>query len=150
MQIRRLLFENLSWKFLSLGIAILVWYGARLFMREDISPLVSPLQPYGTRDFPNLPVRVLASAKTNIPVRIHPPSILVRVGGDITLLDRITQQDVVAFVDLTDPPVDSPTTNRVELRLPPSVRFISTIPERVVVSPAPPANAQPKQPFADK
>jgi hypothetical protein len=135
MRLRLLLLENLSWKLLSLGLAILIWYGAHLFMREDIRPMVRPLQPYATRDFPNLTVRILSPGKTINPVRIQPPTILVRVGGDLTLLDRLTDQDPIAFIELPDAPLEGPITNRVEIRLPQSVRLLSSIPEKVVVSP---------------
>lgn len=138
MHLRALILENLSWKLLSLGLAILIWYGAHLFMREDIRPMVRPLQPYGTRDFTQLPVRILAAGRAASPVRIDPATILVRVGGDLTLLERMNIQDAVAFVEMPDSVLDGPVTNRIEIRLPPSIRLVSVIPERVVVSPITP------------
>ncbi|MBL9126678.1 MAG: hypothetical protein JNL97_03475 [Verrucomicrobiales bacterium] len=138
MRLRQLVFDNLSWKLLSLGLAILIWYGAHLFMREDIRPMVRPLQPYGVRDFPSLPVRILTPGKVASPVRVVPSTILVRVGGDLTSLDRLTEQDTVAFVEMPETPITEPITNRVEVRLPPSLRLLSAIPERVVISPIQP------------
>lgn len=138
MRLRHLILDNLSWKLLSLGLAVLIWYGAHLFMREDIRPMVRPLQPYGTRDFPALPVRILTPGKIAAPVRVSPPTILVRVGGDLTSLDRLTEQDAVAFVEMPESPLTEPMTNRVEIRLPPSLRLLSAIPERVVISPIQP------------
>jgi|GEM_PF-2777711 len=138
MRLQHMILDNLSWKLLSLGLAVLIWYGAHLFMREDIRPMVRPLQPYATRDFPTLSVRVLSPGKSANPVRIDPPTIFVRVGGDLTLLDRLTENDAVAFVELPDSPLDGPITNRVEIRLPQSVRLLSTLPEKVVISPTTP------------
>ena len=138
MRLRPLILDNLSWKLLSLGLAVLIWYGAHLFMREDIRPMVGPLQAFGTRDFLALPVRILAPGISANPVRIHPPTILVRVGGDLTLLERLTDQDPIAFVEMPDAPLVGPVTNRVEIRLPPSLRLVSAIPERVIISPVVP------------
>ncbi len=137
MRLRNIILDNFSWKLLSLGLAVLIWYGAHLFMREDIRPMVRPLQPYGTRDFPALTVRILTPGKSPNPVRIQPPTIPVRVGGDLTLLERMTEQDPIAFVELPDAPLSVPVTNRVEIRLPPSLRLVSAIPEKVVISPSP-------------
>ncbi len=138
MNLRHLIFNNLGWRLLSLGLAILIWYGASLFMGEDNRPVVRSFQPYGTRDFPRLPVRILTTGTDAAPVRIQPDTILIRVGGDLSLLDRLTEQDTVAFVEMPDTPLAGPITNRVEVRLPPSLRLVSLIPERVVISPAPP------------
>ncbi len=130
--------NNLSWKFLSLGLAVLIWYGAHLFMREDIRPMVGSLQPYGTRDFPTLPVRILSPTTPVQSVRITPSTLLVRIGGDLTLLERLTEQDPIVFVELPDIPIVDPITNRVEIRLPPSLRLIGAFPDRVVIRPANP------------
>lgn len=138
MRLRHLIFDNFYWKMLSLALAMIIWYGAHMFMREDIRPIVRPLQPYGTRDFPALAVRVLTPGKSASPVRVQPSTILVRVGGDLTSLDRVTEQDAIAYVELPETPLTEPITNRVEVKLPPSLRLLSAIPDRVVISPLPP------------
>jgi hypothetical protein len=113
------LLDNLSWKLLSLTLALLIWSGARLFMRQEIRPLVHPLAALATRDFRDLPVRLLTPNALTIPVRIDPPTVLVRVGGEYSILERLTDQDALAFVELTPELFQTPVTNRIEVRLPP-------------------------------
>ncbi|MGE3310749.1 MAG: hypothetical protein AB7O66_12335 [Limisphaerales bacterium] len=131
-------FDNLSWKFLSLGLAVLIWYGAHLFMHDDIRPMVGSLQAYGTRDFPTISVRVLGPPNPVQSVRITPATILVRVGGDLALLERLTEQDPIVFVELPDVPIVDAITNRLEIRLPPSIRLVGAFPDRVVIRPPTP------------
>lgn len=135
MSARSLFLENLSWKLLSLTLALLIWSGARLFMRQEIRPLAHPLAALGSRDFRDLPVRLLTPNALTLPVRIDPPTVLVRVGGEYSILERLTEQDALAFVELTPELFQTPVTNRIEVRLPPSVRVLSIAPERVVISP---------------
>lgn len=138
MRFRQLILDNLSWKLLSLGLAVLIWYGAHLFMGEEIRPRTRPLPPYGTRDFPSLAVRILTPGNTAYPVEINPPHVFVRIGGDLTILDRLTDDDPIAYVEMPEAPITAAITNRVELHLAPSLRLLSAIPEQVVITPAPP------------
>lgn len=136
---RALIFDNLSWKLLSLTLAILIWYGARQFMHDDIRPIVQPLQPQATRDFQDLPIRILSPGLAVGAVRVEPSSVFIRIGGEISLLDRLSEKDPLVFIELPANLADGPVTNRVEVRLPPGVRLLSVIPERVIVrQPAPP------------
>lgn len=136
MSTRSLLLDNLSWKLLSLTLALLIWSGARLFMHQEIQPLGShPLAPLASRDFRDLPVRLLSINALTTPVRIEPATVLVRVGGELGILERLTEQDALAFVEIPPDFDQTPITNRIEIRLPPSVRALSIAPERVAVIP---------------
>lgn len=146
MNLRPLLFDNFSWKLLSLALAILIWSGARIFMGDESQPLVRPLQPVLARDFPNIPVRVLTPPGDATVWQVRPSLVHVRAGAEIGLVERLTQSDPIVYVQ---PPVDRPerpSTNRVEVRLPPAVRLLSVLPERVVVSAVLPTNTSPASP----
>lgn len=143
MSARSLLLDNLSWKLLSVTLALLIWSGARLFMREEIRPLGSPLAPLAARDFRDLPVRLLSYRALTNPVRVEPSKVLVRVGGELSILERLTIQDALAFVEVPSILSGLPMTNRVDVRLPPSVRVLSIAPERVVITPVTPGPPPP-------
>jgi hypothetical protein len=134
MHVRSLLRDNLSWKLLSLGLAILIWFGADFFMHEDIRPLSRPLQPLATRDFHDLPIRLMSPTLAAAAVRIDPASVFVRVGGELAILERLTEKDSLVFVELPADLDHGPVTNRVEVRLPASVRLQSVVPERVIIT----------------
>lgn len=142
MRLRSLLFDNLSWKLLSLSLALLIRSGATLFMHQEIRPLGTPLAPVAIRDFRNLPVRILTQRGVPNPVRIDPKSVTVQVGGDLNTLEHLTEEDTLAFVQLPPDHGTEATTNRVEVRVPANVRVLSVAPEHVVVTPiAPPFTA---------
>lgn len=138
MRFRSLIFDNFSWKLLSLSLALLIRSGATLFMHQEIRPLGSPLAPVAIRDFRNLPVRFLTQRGIPNPVRIEPKSVTVQVGGDLSTLEHLTEEDTLAFIQLPSEPGPDPTTNRVEVRVPPNVRVLSIAPEHVVVTPLTP------------
>ena len=140
MTLRSLLVDNLSWKLLSLALAILIWSGARMFMGDEVRPLVRPLQPLAARDFTNVPVRVLTPPRDPVVWDVQPASVHVRAAAEIGIVERITQADPIVYIQPATERPDTPTTNRVEVRLPPGVRLISVIPERVIVSALAPTN----------
>lgn len=143
MTLRSLLVDNLSWKLLSLALAILIWSGARMFMGDDVRPLVRPLQPLAARDFTNILVRVLTPPRDPVVWDVQPASVYVRAAAELGIIERITQVDPIVFVQPSTERPDTPTTNRVEVRLPPGIRLISVIPERVIVSALAPSNVPP-------
>lgn len=137
-RVRALVFDNLSWKLLSVCLALLIWSGARLFMRQEVRPLGQGLQTFETRDFTDLPIRLLTPASNLRGWTIHPSNVVVRVSAEATLLDRLTDLDPLVFVDAPPATLQSPTTRRVDVRVPPAVRLVSVIPERVEMRPIPP------------
>lgn len=140
-RIRALVLENLSWKLLALSLALLIWSGARLFMHQEVKPPLGAPTPSQHRDFANLPIRLLCPATNAQPWIVDPPAVFVRVSGDGSLLERLTDLDLIAFVESPPPALQSATVRRVDVRLPPAVRLASIIPERVELKPAP-AQAQ--------
>ncbi len=142
-RLRALVLDNLSWKLLAISLALLIWSGARLFMNQTAQPLVGGLSPSGHRDFANLPIRVLGPASSAQGWAIDPPSVFIRVGGDPSLLNRLTELDPLIFVEAPPAALQAPTTRRVDVRLPPAIRIVSVIPERVELKPLPTQAATP-------
>lgn len=134
MKLRPLFVENLSWKLLSVALAVLIWSGARLFMHDEIRPIVRPLQPLATRDFLDIPVRILTPPGDPTVWQVKPSVVMVRAGAELGLLERLTDLDPVVYVQPAVDRLATPSTNRVEVRLPPAVRLLSVIPERVIVT----------------
>ncbi len=138
MRIRSLLLDNLSWKLLSLTLAGLIWSGARLFIQPDLQPALGhPLVTVGVRDFQGVPIRLLSSRPLPAPLHLGTNTTHVRISGEMIALDRLTEQDVLVFVELPSAPPDGALTNRIEVRVPPSVRVLSVVPDQVVITPVP-------------
>lgn len=135
MSVRSLLLENFSWKLLSLTLALLIYFGARLFMHQDVRTLGNPLAPHTFRDFHKVPIRFLSRGELRHPVKVEPDSVMIRVSGELPILDRLTAQDAVVYVEVPGDLAAGAWTNRVEVKLPPSLRVLTVVPERVVVVP---------------
>ncbi len=134
MNLRSLLFDNLPWKLLSVSLALLIWSGTRMFVRQEIQPLGHPLSPIARRDFRNLPIRILSNQVAQQPLRVEPSSVFVQVGGDMSTLEHLTEEDALVYVEILTPSQRT-TTNRVEVRVPSNVRVLSVVPEHVVIIP---------------
>lgn len=137
MRLRDLFLHNLWWKLISLSLAVLVWFGARLIMNRDIQPARNPLEPDGYRHFDAVPVRVLQHAGTNPPpLAVSPAAVSLQVQGGLRTIERLVLPDVLVYVDASQSFPTGRVDERVEVRLPPGVKLVSVVPGTVSVAPA--------------
>ncbi len=142
MRPRDVLLHNLWWKLISLSLAILVWFGARLIMNRDIQPARNPLEPEGYRLFDAVPVRILEPAGTNRPpLDVAPTAVSLQVQGGLRTIERLVLPDVLVYVDFTRAFPTGRVDERVEVRLPPGVKLVSVVPGTVAIVPAGPPEA---------
>lgn len=139
MRPRDVLLHNLWWKLISLSLAILVWFGARLIMSRDIQPARNPLEPEGYRLFDAVPVRILEPAGArHPPLEVAPTAVSLQVQGGLRTIERLVLPDVLVYVDVSKTFPTGRVDERVEVRLPPGVKLVSVVPGTVTLAPAAP------------
>lgn len=136
MRFRDLILHNLWWKLISLSLAVLVWFGARLIMNRGIQPARNPLEMDGYRHFDAVPVRVLHPAGSDQPpLAISPGAVSLQVQGGLRTIERLVLPDVLVYVDGSQSSPTGRVDERVEVRLPPGVKLVSVVPGTVSVAP---------------
>lgn len=147
MRPRDLLLHNLWWKLISLSLAVLVWFGARLIMSRGIEPARNPLEMEGYRHFDAVPVRVLHPAGSNQPpLAISPAAVRLQVQGGLRTIERLVLPDLLVYVDASRSSPTGRVNERVEVRLPAGVKLLSVVPGTVSVAPPPAAGSRPLSP----
>jgi hypothetical protein len=109
---RNILVRNPGWKLLSLFLGILVWY----FVSIGIQRGFTPFSQLNSVTF-DRPVFVLTSGKIPTQYEVRPARVSVTLRGRRDVLQRISEADVVAYVDLSDVFTVAEVQRRVEVSL---------------------------------
>lgn len=125
---RNLIARNLGWKLLSLFLGVLVWY----FVDRGIDRGFSPFARTSSQDFV-LPVLVLTSGRIPTTFEVRPETVNVTVHGRRDLLQRMSPEDLVAYVNLSDVFTATEVQRRVEVSFRWSVVDVTVSPATVRV-----------------
>ena len=112
MAVREIVARNLSWKLLSLFLGILVWY----FMSVGIQRGFTPFARVNSVTF-ELPVFVLTSGKIPTAYEVRPATVNVTARGRRDVVQRLSETDLVAYVDLSAVFTVTEVQRRVEVNL---------------------------------
>ncbi|MDB6016152.1 MAG: YbbR family protein [Pedosphaera sp.] len=99
---RDLILHNFWWKLLSLLLAALAWFTIETLLKKDQSQTAqSPVVTVSTRAFPAVPITLMMSPYNTNQFRLNPPTVSVTVSGGADELEKLQDQQITAFVDLT-------------------------------------------------
>ncbi len=94
---RNIVVHNLGWKLLSLFLGSLIWY----FVSTGIERGFTPFTRVNTTTFEQ-PVYILTTGQIPTAYEVRPAKVTVKVRGRRDVLQRLSQTDLVAYVDLSD------------------------------------------------
>jgi hypothetical protein len=109
---RNLIVRNLGWKLLALFLGILVWY----FVSTGIQQGFTPFSRLNSVTFER-PVLILTSGQIATAFEVRPTRVNVTVRGRRDMLQRLSESDLVAYVDLSDVFTATEVQRRVEVNL---------------------------------
>ena len=109
---RDIMARNLGWKLLSLFLGILVWY----FVSTGIRQGFTPFSRLSTVSFER-PVLILTSGQIPTAFEVRPAKVNVTVRGQRDALQRLSEEDLVAYVNLSDVFTATEVQRRVEVNL---------------------------------
>jgi hypothetical protein len=112
MTARNIMARNLGWKLLSLFLGILVWY----FVSTGIQQGFTPFSRLSTVSFER-PVLIMTSGRIATAFEVRPSKVSVTIRGRRDDLLRLSEEDLVAYVNLSDVFTATEVQRRVEVNL---------------------------------
>jgi YbbR domain-containing protein len=136
--------HNFWWKLLSLLLAGLTWLTIEMAFRKDEARRESPVITTSTRTFPAIGVTLLSSPTNTNRFKVTPTAVAVEVSGGANDLLRLQQEDVKAFVDITDAGDQKEFRRPIQTQVPPDCKVAAlsrtnVSVERIVVAKPPEA-----------
>jgi hypothetical protein len=128
MTVRNILARNLGWKLLALFLGILVWY----FVSTGIQQGFTPFSRLNSVTFQR-PVLILTSGQIPTTFEVRPTRVIVTVRGRRDVVQRLSESDLVAYVDLSDVFTATEVQRRVAVNLRWSAVDITVTPATVRV-----------------
>jgi len=139
---REVLTRDLTWKLFSLGLAVAIYFIV-LSVREGTPRHTSTSDEMEERSFDGLPVVVFATAADVREFKVEPETVSVTVEGKREVLNQLTPADLRVLVDLTEIESAQDLIKRVEVSVPPGVRFVVAIPAEVYIVVPPKTESNP-------
>ena len=136
---RNLFLHDFWLKLFSLALAILIWLTVWFARGRGISPMAALSSHDPQQTFFNLPILVRLPASDVRTVEVNPEVVAVTVQGKAELLEDLKSRDIRAEVDLTGIESARGLRKRIEIILPPGVRYTRIVPDEVEVI-VPPKN----------
>lgn len=132
MSARQFIERNFWLKFFALILALLTWITVRFAISRQIAFGSSQITAV-TRVFPKSPVRLLTGADLAGRFHLAPGEVTVTLGGDATILEKLSGKEVTPFVNLPKGFPGSGGMGRVEIFAPAGVSIIKIDPAEVLV-----------------
>ena len=145
MSVRDYIFNNFSWKVVSVLAATLIWLTIHSSIQGTIKTNVHPVGP-GSSVTLNLPIIVATAAEDSHVFRISPHAVDVTLAGDAERIAQLKGGDVDAFVNLIDVAGARRLRKKVQVRVPHGVSIVRIEPGDVSVE----MIAEPESPIPQK
>ena len=131
--LRNLIVHDFWLKLFSLALAILIWLTVWFARGKGISPVAALSSRDPEETFHNLPVYVRLPASDVRYVEVNPNVVQVTVQAKPALLSELRSSDIRAEVDLTGIASARNLRKRIDVVVPPGVRYTSLVPDEVEV-----------------
>lgn len=102
MAARDYILNNFWWKLFSLLLAALTWFTIQTVLERDQTLVQSPITTVSTREFPAVPIHLMATTYNTNRFRPIPPEVTVELSGSADVLKGLDLKEITAFVDVTD------------------------------------------------
>ena len=121
---RDLLFKNVGWKMLSLGLAVAIWLTVKAAINEGAQ---------GVRTFSNIPAQIVSGTTDVRTFRVVPDTVSVTVRARPEVLKVLTEREIHAFVDITSADLSQNFNRRVQAATPIGITVVRVDPVEVAV-----------------
>src|SRR6266849_6528989 len=102
MAARDYILNNFWWKLFSLLLAALTWFTIQTVVERDQTLVQSPITTVSTREFPSVPIHLMASSFNTNRFRMITTDVTVELSGSPDVLKGLEAKEITAFVDVTD------------------------------------------------
>lgn len=129
MAYRDYILHNFWWKLLSLLLAALTWLMIETTFKNEEELQKTPVMPGASlRSFPAVPVTLLTSVANAGRFTVVPQTVKVDVTGTQEALEKLQQQDLKAYVDVTDAEDEMQFRKTIQLQTPKDLRAAAVPP----------------------
>ena len=124
--------NDLGWKLFSVILAVGIWMTVHKILGGGENPVALVV---GEKQFTyhDLPVYVVSRAADVRLFHVAPENVSVTVSGSVTAITALRPEDVRVVVDLTGIESAKELSRRVDVSLPPGIRFVNVTPASVSV-----------------
>ena len=133
MAARNNILNNFWWKLFSLLLAALTWITIQTVLERDQTLVQSPIITVNTREFPSVPLHLMASSFNTNRFRTIPPDVIVELGGSEDVLKGVEAKEITAFVEVTDIGDEKLTRRDVHVVAPRNLKLVGVRPANVSV-----------------
>lgn len=128
---RDLLFQNFWVKLFSFALATVIWFTVNAIIHEP--KVEAPVDEAAQQKFTRVPITVMMNAADARGFRVVPGEVTVTVAGKFLALQRVTDKDIQAFVNLTDARDTGGAAKKIQIVLPDGVSLVRVEPAMVRV-----------------
>ena len=121
MAFRDFILNNFKWKLGALSMAMFVWFIIQIALSRGCSPTEHPLSDVRTRIFFRQPVLVTAHPDDPRSFKITPAKVDVTVRSTSGALNKLTENDIKAYVSLAGEQDETELTKEVLVYVPKNV-----------------------------
>ncbi|GEM_PF-2244587 len=130
---RNLIFNNLGWKLFSLLIAMVIWSTYHTGEEGIIDIGGNLFEDKITKEFHGYHVQLLSQQNGLQNVVLYPEDVTISLRGAAEIMNPITINDVLAYVDVSNLTTGATNTVAVSVKVPAGVKVISVVPTNIVV-----------------
>jgi YbbR domain-containing protein len=128
-----LLFSNLTWKIISLVMAIGLWGLIHLAVIQEDAASRADEGPLASREIQNVPIIVQTSSTDTNRYTISPQIVKVSIQGESTLLSTVDASRIRVVADMTQQTGEDAFAVALEVVVPPEFEFQRCVPQSIRV-----------------
>lgn len=131
---RELILHNFWWKLASFIVATLIWLTIHSTLQNSSPVQPGPISTAFQREFKNLTITVMTRASDRTDFVVVPSVVNVTLGGEPTVLKKISFRDIQVFVDLTEVQEAQGLPKQIHVHVPEGVSVLRVNPQNVRIS----------------
>ncbi|HEX4646631.1 MAG TPA: CdaR family protein [Verrucomicrobiae bacterium] len=133
MAARDYILHNFWWKLFSLLLAALTWFTIQTVLERDQTLVQSPIITVSTREFPAVPIHLMATTHNTNRFRTIPPEVTVELSGGADMLKGLDVKEITAFVDVSEIGEEKLARRDVHVEPPRNLKIVGIKPPNVSV-----------------
>lgn len=126
---RDYILKNFWLKLFSLALATVIWLTINAIIHE--AKIEAPMDETAQQKFTHVPITVMMNAADARSFRVVPGEVTVSVSGKFLTLQKVTDKDIQAFVNLTDTRDTEGAAKKIQIVAPDGVSLVRVDPAMV-------------------
>jgi diadenylate cyclase len=126
--------ENLALKFIAVSLSSLIWFTVSYGPANTLQIPEGPLSNQMIRSFWPVPINILNSPNQTNSFEVFPPIVKVTLNGPPSIIEKLTENEITAFVKLNTNQIFFPSIELVHIVVPQGCTLWTVDPEEVKIN----------------